>query len=127
MNYPDSTRRGLLGQGSILVQTSLANRTSPVLRGKWVMEVLIGHAATAAAAERADVSTRPQDGKDGQPLTTRERMEIHRKNPTCNDVPPVHGSDRSVARQLRRDRASGAIARTAWSSTRAVRCTTARR
>ena len=42
MTYPDSTRRGLLGQGSILVQTSLANRTSPVLRGKWVMEVLIG-------------------------------------------------------------------------------------
>ena len=40
--YPDSTRRGLLGQGSMLVQTSLANRTSPVLRGKWVMEVLIG-------------------------------------------------------------------------------------
>ena len=37
--YPDDTRRGLLGQGSILVQTSLANRTSPVLRGKWVMEV----------------------------------------------------------------------------------------
>ena len=37
-----STRRGLLGQGSMLVQTSLANRTSPVLRGKWVMEVLIG-------------------------------------------------------------------------------------
>src|SRR5262249_20165531 len=38
--YPDDRRRGLLGQGSILVQTSLANRTSPVLRGKWVMEVL---------------------------------------------------------------------------------------
>ena len=40
--YPDDTRRGLLGQGSVLVQTSLANRTSPVLRGKWVMEVLLG-------------------------------------------------------------------------------------
>ena len=40
--YPDDTRRGLLGQGSVLVQTSLANRTSPVLRGKWVMEVLMG-------------------------------------------------------------------------------------
>ena len=42
VTYPDDTRRGLLGHGSILVQTSLANRTSPVLRGKWVMEVLIG-------------------------------------------------------------------------------------
>ena len=41
-NIPDDTRRGLLGQGSVLVQTSLANRTSPVLRGKWVMEVLMG-------------------------------------------------------------------------------------
>src|SRR5207302_6742741 len=42
VTYPDSTRRGILGQGSMLVQTSLANRTSPVLRGKWVMDVLIG-------------------------------------------------------------------------------------
>ena len=42
MKYPDDTRRGLLGQGSVLVQTSFANRTSPVLRGKWVMEVLLG-------------------------------------------------------------------------------------
>ncbi|HYW31817.1 MAG TPA: DUF1592 domain-containing protein, partial [Gemmatimonas sp.] len=40
--YADDTRRGLLGHGSVLVQTSLGNRTSPVLRGKWVMEVLIG-------------------------------------------------------------------------------------
>ena len=42
VTYPDDTRRGLLGQGSMLVQTSFANRTSPVLRGKWVMEVLLG-------------------------------------------------------------------------------------
>ncbi len=40
--YPDDTRRGILGHGSVLVLTSLANRTSPVLRGKWVMEVLLG-------------------------------------------------------------------------------------
>ena len=50
---PTSNRRGLLGQGSMLMLTSLANRTSPVLRGKWVMEVLLGIAAAAAAAERA--------------------------------------------------------------------------
>ena len=42
VQYPDDRRRGILGHGSILVQTSLANRTSPVLRGKWVMEVLMG-------------------------------------------------------------------------------------
>ena len=40
--YPDERRRGILGHGSVLVLTSLANRTSPVLRGKWVMEVLLG-------------------------------------------------------------------------------------
>jgi hypothetical protein len=42
MSYPDETRRGLLGHGSILTMTSHADRTSPVLRGKWVLEVLLG-------------------------------------------------------------------------------------
>jgi len=81
--YPDDTRRGLLGQGSILVQTSLANRTSPVLRGKWVMEVLMG---TPPPPPPPDVPPLDDTGesKDGRMLTTRERMEIHRKNPTCN-------------------------------------------
>ena len=46
-------RRGLLGQGSILTLTSVADRTSPVQRGKWVMEVLLALAAAAAAAQRA--------------------------------------------------------------------------
>ena len=66
----------------MLVQTSLANRTSPVLRGKWVMEVLIG---MPPPPPPPDVPTldETQDAKDGKPLTTRERMEIHRKNPTC--------------------------------------------
>jgi len=81
--YPDDTRRGLLGHGSILVQTSLANRTSPVLRGKWVMEVLMG---TPPPPPPPDVPPLDDtgDSKDGRMLTTRERMEIHRKNPTCN-------------------------------------------
>ena len=50
----DENRRGLLGQGSILALTSVADRTSPVLRGKWIMEVLLGVAAAGAAAQRAD-------------------------------------------------------------------------
>jgi hypothetical protein len=81
--YPDETRRGLLGQGSVLVQTSLANRTSPVLRGKWVMEVLMG---TPPPPPPPDVPPLDDTGeaKDGRMLTTRERMEMHRKNPTCN-------------------------------------------
>ena len=56
-------RRGLLGQGSILTLTSVADRTSPVLRGKWVMEVLLGIAAAAAAAERAGARRHESDGR----------------------------------------------------------------
>jgi hypothetical protein len=83
VQYPDGTRRGLLGQGSVLVQTSLANRTSPVLRGKWVMEVLLG---TPPPPPPPDIPTLEEIGesKGGKMLTTRERMEIHRSNPTCN-------------------------------------------
>jgi len=83
VNYPDDSRRGLLGQGSILVQTSQANRTSPVLRGKWVMEVLIGMPPPPPPPNVPALDD-TQDAKDGHQLTTRERMEIHRANPTCN-------------------------------------------
>jgi len=82
VTYPDSTRRGLLGQGSMLVQTSVANRTSPVLRGKWVMQVLIGMPPPPPPPNVPSLDE-TQDSKDGKPLTTRERMEIHRRNPTC--------------------------------------------
>jgi mono/diheme cytochrome c family protein len=83
ITYPDATRRGILGQGAVLVQTSLANRTSPVLRGKWVMEVLLG---TPPPAPPPNVPTLDESAsaKDGKMLTTRERMEAHRANPTCN-------------------------------------------
>jgi hypothetical protein len=85
VRYPDDRRRGLLGQGSMLVQTSYANRTSAVLRGKWVMEVLLG---TPPPPPPMDGSVpaleETAEGLEGRPLTTRERMELHRKNPTCN-------------------------------------------
>jgi hypothetical protein len=83
VEYPDTTRRGLLGQGSVLVQTSFANRTSPVLRGKWVMEVLMG---TPPPPPPPDVPPFEEtaEAKNGRMLTTRERMEMHRANPTCN-------------------------------------------
>jgi hypothetical protein len=83
VKYPDDTRRGLLGQGSMLVQTSLGNRTSPVLRGKWVMEVLIGMPPPPPPPDVPDLE-QTKDAQDGKPLTTRQRMEIHRANPTCN-------------------------------------------
>ncbi len=75
-------RRGLLGQGSILMLTSVANRTSPVQRGKWVMEVLLNSPPpppppnVPALDDEATVA-------GGKPLSVRERMEEHRKNPMC--------------------------------------------
>jgi hypothetical protein len=80
--YADTTRRGVLGHGSVLVQTSLGNRTSPVLRGKWVMEVLIGMPPPPPPPNVPDLE-QTEGAKDGKPLTTRQRMEIHRENPTC--------------------------------------------
>jgi hypothetical protein len=83
VSYPDETRRGLLGHGSILTQTSHANRTSPVLRGKWVMEVLMG---SPPPPPPPDVPDLEEAGavEEGRILTIREQMEKHRANPTCN-------------------------------------------
>jgi len=83
VQYPDERRRGILGQGSMLVQTSMANRTSPVLRGKWVMEVLLGTPPPPPPPDVPDLDA-TGDAKDGRLMTTRERLEVHRKNPTCN-------------------------------------------
>ena len=83
VTYPDATRRGIFGQGTMLVQSSLANRTSPVLRGKWVMEVLLGTPPPPPPPNVPDLEA-SAGSKDGRLLTTRERMEIHRQNATCN-------------------------------------------
>ncbi len=82
VKYPDDRRRGLLGHGSVLVLTSLANRTSPVLRGKWVMEVLLGTPPPPPPPNVPDLE-QTEGTKGGKVLTTRERMEIHRSNPAC--------------------------------------------
>jgi hypothetical protein len=83
VQYPDATRRGILGHGSILVLTSIANRTSPVLRGKYVMEVLLGTPPPPPppGVPPLDVSTGQANA--GKVLTTRERMELHRANDPC--------------------------------------------
>ena len=81
--YPDDKRVGLLGHGSILVLTSYANRTSPVLRGKWVMEVLIGSPPPAPPANVPPLDE-TAGAEDGKLLTTGARMELHRANPACN-------------------------------------------
>ena len=81
----DESRRGLLGQGSILALTSVADRTSPVLRGKWIMEVLLASPPPAPPPNvpTLDDSVKVETG-DGGTLTTRQRMEQHRANPACN-------------------------------------------
>ena len=82
--YPEKAPRvGLLGHGSVLVQTSLANRTSPVIRGKWVMEVLMGTPPPPPPADVPDLED-TESSVGGRFLTTRERLEIHRRIPTCN-------------------------------------------
>jgi hypothetical protein len=83
VEYTDGVRSGLLGHGSVLVLTSLANRTSPVLRGKWVMEVLMGTPPPPPPPGIPDLEE-TEGTQEGRRLTTRERMEIHRANPTCN-------------------------------------------
>ena len=75
-------RRGLFGQGSILTLTSVADRTSPVQRGKWVMEVLLG-SPPPPPPPNVPALDDVKAAIGGKNLTTRERMEEHRKNPAC--------------------------------------------
>ncbi|MEX2282759.1 MAG: DUF1592 domain-containing protein [Gemmatimonadota bacterium] len=82
VTYPDDSRKGLFGHASILTLTSHANRTSPVLRGKWVMEVLLGTPPPPPPPGVPDLE-KTEEAKEGRLLTTRERMELHRSNPTC--------------------------------------------
>jgi len=73
-------RRGLLGQGSILSVTSYPNRTSPVKRGKWVLENLLG---TPPPEPPPNVPSLKEEGRSIAHLTMRQRMEQHRANPVC--------------------------------------------
>jgi hypothetical protein len=76
----DDPRTGILGKGSILLVTSASNRTSPVQRGAWVLENLLG---MRPPSPPPGVETN-LDGEDvSKAKTIRERMELHRKNPTC--------------------------------------------
>ena len=76
-------RRGILGQGSVLTLTSIAERTSPVQRGKWVMEVLLGSPPPPPPPNVPALEDTKGTADSGRPLTVRERMEQHRANPQC--------------------------------------------
>ena len=74
------TRHGLLGQGSILTLTSYATRTSPVLRGKWILENLLG---APPPPPPPDIPALDETTESGEPRSMREAMEQHRANPAC--------------------------------------------
>ncbi|HXV61960.1 MAG TPA: DUF1592 domain-containing protein [Vicinamibacteria bacterium] len=78
----NANRRGLLGHGSILALTSIANRTSPVQRGKWVMEVLLGSPPPPPPPNVPDLEATNAVAGD-RLLSVREQMEEHRSNPAC--------------------------------------------
>jgi hypothetical protein len=84
VSYADDTRRGLLGHGSVLTLTSHAGRTSPVLRGKWIMEVVMGTPPPPPPPGVPPLEETTEASVEGRVLTTKERMEQHRENPTCN-------------------------------------------
>ena len=73
-------RGGLLGHGALLTITSYPNRTSPVLRGKWLLESILG---APPPEPPADVPGLPDRGEGGKPASVRERLELHRRNPVC--------------------------------------------
>ncbi len=80
VTFDDGKRGGLLGQAGILAVTSYPNRTSPVLRGKWVLANLLGSPPPPPPAE---VPALKDAGEEGQPRSIRDRMEAHRRNPAC--------------------------------------------
>ena len=81
VDLDDERRRGLLGQGSVLTVTSYATRTSPVLRGKWLLENILG---TKVPPPPANVPELPEHGEAARPASLRQRMEQHSRNPACS-------------------------------------------
>jgi mono/diheme cytochrome c family protein len=75
----DPARHGLLGQASILTVTSYPNRTAPTIRGKWVLEQLLGIPPPPPPPNVPSL----KDDATTKNLTMRQRMELHRSNPTC--------------------------------------------
>ena len=80
VRVPSDARRGLLGQGSMLLVTSNANRTSPVQRGKWILENLLG---SPPPLPPPNVPPLKESSEQARATSVRERMEQHRANPTC--------------------------------------------
>jgi hypothetical protein len=81
ISQPDLRRAGLLGQGSVLTVTSYAHRTSPVVRGKWLLENILG---APPPPPPANIPALRENDEKGKPTSVRERLEEHRNNPICS-------------------------------------------
>jgi mono/diheme cytochrome c family protein len=77
---PEDQRGGLIGQGSLLMVTAYPNRTSPVLRGKWILDSLLG---APPPQPPPNVPSLKDRGENGRPASVRERLEQHRRDPAC--------------------------------------------
>lgn len=82
----DSARWGLLGKGGVLMVSAYPNRTSPVLRGAWVLERIMG---TPPPVPPPNVEDLPENEAGQVAMTVRERLQIHRENPSCNSCHAV--------------------------------------
>jgi hypothetical protein len=85
VEWPEgSARRGVLGHGSVLTATSAPNRTSPVVRGQWLMQSLLGaKVPSPPPGAEADLSAEASESEGLTGDTVRERLELHRANPAC--------------------------------------------
>ena len=101
VTLPDETRRGLLGQGSILTVTSYPNRTSPVLRGKWILENILG---TPPPPPPPNVPDAQGERRGRQARVGARAARAAPQEPGVRELPPRDGSARLRARELRRDR-----------------------
>ncbi len=80
VELPDNKRGGLLAQGSILTVTSYPNRTAPTIRGKWILDNILG---SPPPPPPPNVPSLRAENDEGRALNMREQMEMHRANPVC--------------------------------------------
>ena len=97
MKVTEDYRRGLLGQASILTVTSFATRTSPGLRGKWVLDNLLG---APPPRPPANVPPLKENAEGTKALPVRERLEAHRANAKLRGLSPDDGSELRDRRAL---------------------------
>lgn len=81
ITYPDDRRSGILGHAGLLAVTSYPDRTSPVLRGRWILDTLLGAPPPPPPPNVNNVL--PAKGEGGKPASVRERLDMHRRNPAC--------------------------------------------